>query len=210
MVSSVSKRKTREEILDLSASLFAKSGYEGVSMRDVASAVGLTQAALYYHFSDKDQLYLDAVASEFRQRESALKALLAGVGTPWQRLEVFVAGFVRMATSDKTFTRLMQWVQLDTDEARQRVLAEQVFKDVFVAICDLAREEAPHHDAHLFAMSILGLVLYPCQTGAIRRYMPGYRPQQNDPEVLARHICDLLRSGLIEVDADTPSTRQGK
>lgn len=89
---SIPKRKTREEILELSAPLFAQNGYDGVSMRDVAAAVGLTQAALYYHFADKDQLYLDAVAYEFREREAALKDMLAGDGTPWGGLSVLWPG----------------------------------------------------------------------------------------------------------------------
>lgn len=72
-------------------------------MRDVATAVGLTQAALYYHFSDKDQLYVDAVACDFREREAALKAMLDGNGSPLVRLERFVAGLARMMAKDKTF-----------------------------------------------------------------------------------------------------------
>ena len=108
MIKGIPKRKTREEILELSAPLFAQHGYDGVSMRDVAAVVGLTQAALYYHFSDKDQLYLDAVACQFRERELALKDLLAGNGAPWERLERFVAGLARMMATDKDFLRLMQ------------------------------------------------------------------------------------------------------
>jgi AcrR family transcriptional regulator len=46
-------RHTREEILGLSVPLFATRGFDGVSMRDIAAAVGVTPAALYYHFSDE-------------------------------------------------------------------------------------------------------------------------------------------------------------
>ena len=142
-VKAIPRRKTREEILELSAPLFARHGYDGVSMRDVAAAVGLTQAALYYHFSDKDQLYLDAVTCEFQEKEAALKAMLAGNGTPWERLERFVAGLARMMATDKDFLRLVQWVLLDTDEARQGILAKEVFRDMFVAVHDLACELDP-------------------------------------------------------------------
>lgn len=199
-IKTIPKRKTREEILGLSAPLFAQNGYDGVSMRDVAAAVGLTQAALYYHFADKDQLYLDAVACEFREREAALKAILAGDGAPWERLELFVAGLARMMVLDKDFLRLVQWVLLDTDEARQGTLAKQVFRDMFVAVHDLASELDPHRDAHLLAMSILGLVIFHYQTGAIRKFMPGHRPDQDKPEVLARHVCGLLRRSLAPAD----------
>jgi AcrR family transcriptional regulator len=201
-IKAIPKRKTREEILGLSAHLFARHGYEGVSMRDVAAAVGLTQAALYYHFADKDQLYLDAVACEFWEREAALKAILAGDGAPWERLERFVSGLARMMVSDRDFLRLVQWVLLDTDEARQGTLAKQVFRDMFVAVHDLACELDPHRDAHLLAMSILGLVLFHYQTGAIRKFMPGHRPHQDKPEVLARHVCELLQRSLAAADGE--------
>lgn len=52
-----SRTAGRDKILDASLPLFAAAGFQGVSMRDVASAVGSTPAALYYHFPDKEQLY---------------------------------------------------------------------------------------------------------------------------------------------------------
>ncbi|NTV72433.1 MAG: TetR/AcrR family transcriptional regulator [Azonexaceae bacterium] len=202
-IETILKRKTREEILELSAPLFARHGYDGVSMRDVAVAVGLTQAALYYHFADKDQLYIDAVACKFQEREGALKAILASDGTPWERLERFVAGLVRMMATDKDFLRLLQWVLLDSDEARQSNLANHVFRNMFVTVHDLARELAPHQDAHLLAMSIFGLVIFQYQTGTIGKFMPGYRPHQNNPEVQTRHVCELLRRSLALADEVT-------
>lgn len=200
MIKGIPKRKTREEILELSAPLFAQHGYDGVSMRDVAAVVSLTHAALYYYFSDKDQLYLDAVVYQFRERELALKDLLAGNGAPWEGLERFVAGLARMMATDKDFLRLMQWVLLDTDETRQSILAKHVFRDMFVAVHDLASALDPHQDAHLLAMSILGLVIFHFQTGATRKFMPGHRPHQDKPEVLARHVCELLRRSLAAAD----------
>lgn len=196
------KRRTREEILELSAPLFAQRGYDGVSMRDVARAAGLTQAALYYHFADKDQLYLEAVAVQFRERGAVLNELLAGGGTPLKRLERFVTGLARMMATDKDFLRLMQWVLLDNDEVRQSTLAKQVFRDMFVAVHDLASELDPHQDAHLLAMSIFGLVIFHFQTGATRKFMPGHRPHQDNPEVLARHVCELLRRSLAAADGE--------
>lgn len=107
-----------------------------------------------------------------------------------------------MMATDKDFLRLMQWVLLDTDEARQSTLAKQVFRDMFVAVHDLACELDPHRDAYLLAMSIFGLVIFHFQTGAARKFMPGHRPHQDDPEVLARHVCDLLRRSLAAADGE--------
>ncbi|MET4047532.1 MULTISPECIES: TetR/AcrR family transcriptional regulator [unclassified Rhodococcus (in: high G+C Gram-positive bacteria)] len=52
----------REEILDASAELFTTRGYTNTSTRMIADAVGLRQASLYHHFSNKDDI-LDSLLS---------------------------------------------------------------------------------------------------------------------------------------------------
>jgi AcrR family transcriptional regulator len=47
---------TRQRILDVSAVLFVEQGYDGTSLREIAEALGVTKAALYYHFASKDQI----------------------------------------------------------------------------------------------------------------------------------------------------------
>jgi TetR/AcrR family transcriptional regulator len=189
-------RNTREEILGLSVPLFATVGFDGVSMRDIAAAVGVTPAALYHHFSDKEQLYLDAVGYAFEEKVGPLKSLLDGGEKPWDRLEAFVARFTRMLAKEKDFRRLMQWVLLDSEEQRLQSLVDCVFRDLFTALRNLAGELAPSHDAHLLAVSIIGLVIYPFETQSVRRFMPGYQRQHEDPEAIARHVVGLLRNGL--------------
>jgi AcrR family transcriptional regulator len=58
-----SKRKqlSKEKILSKAARLFAKDGFEGVSMSHIAERVGMEKASLYYHFKDKHELF-DAVS----------------------------------------------------------------------------------------------------------------------------------------------------
>jgi len=189
-------KNTREEILGLSVPLFATDGFDGVSMRDIAAAVGVTPAALYHHFPDKEQLYLDAVGYAFEEKVGPLKSLLVGGGNPWDRLEAFVARFTHMLAKEKDFRRLMQWVLLDSDEQRQQSLVDCVFRDLFNALRNLAGELAPSHDAHLLAVSIIGLVIYPFETQSVRRFLPGYAHQHEEPEAIARHVVDLLRNGL--------------
>jgi AcrR family transcriptional regulator len=189
-------RNTREEILGLSVPLFATVGFDGVSMRDIAVAVGVTPAALYHHFSDKEQLYLDAVGYAFEEKVGPLKTLLDGGGNPWERIEAFITRLANLLAAERDFLRLMQWVLLDSDERRQRSLVDCVFRDLFNALRDLAGELAPSHDAHLLAVSIIGLVIYPFETQSVRRFLLGYAHQHEEPEAIARHVVDLLRNGL--------------
>jgi AcrR family transcriptional regulator len=52
----MSGEDTRRRILDVSAALFVEQGYDGTSLREIAERLGVTKAALYYHFSSKDQI----------------------------------------------------------------------------------------------------------------------------------------------------------
>lgn len=47
---------TRERILTVAATLFAEHGFAGTSIRDISDALGVTKAALYYHFGSKDEI----------------------------------------------------------------------------------------------------------------------------------------------------------
>jgi len=51
------KRNTKEEILIESLRLFSHSGYDGVTMRDIAGNVGIRQSSLYKHFAGKQEIF---------------------------------------------------------------------------------------------------------------------------------------------------------
>ncbi len=47
---------TRQRILDTAIELFTEQGYDGTSLREIAERVGVTKAALYYHFASKSEI----------------------------------------------------------------------------------------------------------------------------------------------------------
>jgi AcrR family transcriptional regulator len=49
---------TKDKIIEESRQLFAEKGYEGTSMSDVAEAVGIKKASLYYFFKNKEILFV--------------------------------------------------------------------------------------------------------------------------------------------------------
>lgn len=200
----------REGILELSVHLFAKAGFDGVSMRDIAKAVGVTPAALYHHFSDKDQLYLDAVDFAYKKNMTVLNAALGGDAAPWIRLESFVVAFTQLLSAEKDFQRLLQWVILDTDEQRTQRLTDNVFRDMLVDLYKLVSELGEGYDPHLLTVSIMSLILLPFASGKASRHLPGYQPNNENPVILAKHIVSLLRNGIhggahTLADAEMPS-----
>ena len=50
----------RDNIVDAAAQLFVQNGYDATSVRQIADVVGVTEAALYYHFKDGKRELLEA------------------------------------------------------------------------------------------------------------------------------------------------------
>jgi AcrR family transcriptional regulator len=51
--------ETRERILDVALELFNEQGYDKTSLREIAERLGVTKAALYYHFQNKEDILLE-------------------------------------------------------------------------------------------------------------------------------------------------------
>ncbi|GIJ78247.1 TetR family transcriptional regulator [Micromonospora phaseoli] len=64
---------TRERIKAVALELFTEQGYEATSLREVAERLGVTKAALYYHFKSKDEI-VTSVVSDRLDRMDALIA----------------------------------------------------------------------------------------------------------------------------------------
>ena len=190
------KPKSKTDILDLAIPLFAKSGYAGVSMRDIANVVGIKAASLYHHFPDKQSLYLQAMARAFEDKAQGFAEALTVTGTPKKRLAGFVQIFTTLMSKDPYFRLLLQRELLDGDEQRLKLLAKEVFREPFIAMEELAEELVPGCDTHMAAMSIASLILYHLETAPIRRYLPGGKARHNKPDVIADHVTRLLLNGL--------------
>ncbi len=70
----------RGRVLDSAELLFAGKGFDSVTLRDIASAIGLTHAALYYHFpGGKEELFAEVMERNIRRHGAGLAAaMLAG------------------------------------------------------------------------------------------------------------------------------------
>jgi len=189
------KQHTKTEILALSIPLFADSGYAGVSMRQIARAVGIQAASLYYHFPDKQTLYIEALNQAFSKHADFMDDSFALQASPEERLKHLILRLCIQVIEDNTFRRLMQRELLDGDEKRLQLLADQVFGNFFKDMNELCHSLNPDRDPHLMAISILGLVLYHFQISPIRSFLPGFQTSHNDSEVIADHIFTLLKNG---------------
>lgn len=184
------------KILEAAIPLFAEAGFNGISMRGLAKEVGLNAATFYHYFNDKQALYMAAISYAFARRAEILSAPLTTDASPEKRLEKFTAAFCQLVHDDPDFGKLIQREILAGDNARLRLLGEQVFRDFFTSLLSLCKELGPGYDPHLLAFSILGLVSYHYQMTPLRQHQLGSASKHNDPEVVAKHVVRLLLHGV--------------
>ena len=71
-------QRTRQAILDAALDLFAEKGYFGTSLRDVATAVGVRESALYNYFASKDALFDALITAHQHTKLERLSPLVDG------------------------------------------------------------------------------------------------------------------------------------
>lgn len=79
-----------EQIIGIACRLFAKRGYEGTSLRDIAEEAQITKAALYYHFPNKEALYHRIVLDSLRALIDSVRAAVDAAPTPLEKVRQYM------------------------------------------------------------------------------------------------------------------------
>jgi AcrR family transcriptional regulator len=115
----------REAILDTSAKLFSQRGYKEVSIRDIAQACGLTNAALYYHFKNKEDLFLAVLQRDHEQTLASLHEAAHGPGDLREDLQRLVTQYAVITCQRRqSFQTLRRDLSNLEDARRHKLFAE--------------------------------------------------------------------------------------
>ena len=63
--------RTRQEILDVALSEFARNGYAGARVDEIAARTRTTKRMLYYYFTNKEQLYIAVLEKAYATARDA-------------------------------------------------------------------------------------------------------------------------------------------
>ena len=100
------RTETREKILDAARELFVSEGYDGVSMRKVAEKIEYSPTAIYVHFANKEELFLELCHSDFhRLAEKFLR--LAQIPDPVEKLRQIGRAYIEFGLKNPNHYRMM-------------------------------------------------------------------------------------------------------
>ena len=203
MVSGADQADSLVRVLDAAELLFAGRGFDSVTLRDIASSIGLTHAALYYHFpGGKEALFAEVMERNIRRHGAGLAASMDAGGKSLRgKLRGAAAwllsqppmDLIRMAESDLKALR---------PEVARRIMSlvyELILKRLGDVI-EAAREsgEVGACDPGLLAGGILGLVesLHSVPVAIVKR----------DRNTMACELIDVVLKGIDYREEDNVSS----
>ena len=199
----------RARLIDAAIKLFAEKGYEGTSVRDLATAAGVNVAAVSYHFGSKDALYTEALRSclapcgEMRERmQKHLDAALKNRSrkSAEEALRGCIQNFLEVLVSPAA--KHSHLVMREQSEGKQRF--EPVIREFFQPVGSILREVIlmlapglPEMRVFMVISGIIGQCLHIYKARVSYRVLAGV--DSHSPEYIemaSKHIAHLTALGL--------------
>jgi AcrR family transcriptional regulator len=98
------RKSRRGEILRSFTEMVAERGYDEVSVRDVAEALGISKGTILHHFRSKESLLEELHADYMRRRLAEAHELLAGFDDPVDQLQLIVYQLMLSQRDDRAAT----------------------------------------------------------------------------------------------------------
>lgn len=200
--------RTRGRILDRAERLFARRGFRGTSLREIAAGCGVRPFTIQHHFASKAGLYQAALDRWDDELLARLSTALAGRRALPEVVEAAVDALFDF------FLARRDWVALTARAALGEGLPEGVtLRDrSWLRFMDLALRErrlaAPRPDLRLLLISVEGLLNH--HLLAREHYRQLYGRDVTDPRLRARVKAHVKTAILALVDHDRRRGRGGR
>lgn len=138
-IDEVAEGERRSLILRVARLHFAQHGYAAVSLGSIAQEVGVTKAALYYHFRSKDDLYAAMAIDLVHRMAQAVSGITRGPGTVIDRIVALTRAAIMRTPSRIDMDTILRDVRdhLTPEQGREIHQARNGF---ILAVEDLMRE----------------------------------------------------------------------
>lgn len=146
----------REALLSAALALLEKEGVEGLSLRTLAKATGVTQAAPYSHFRDKDELLAAVAETGFQRLAFKMAEEATGASSVQARIEKLVTAYITFALENKALFQVMFGREL-SDLKKFPTLAMTAGKSYSLISTALAQRTSSDIDTRFLTVSVWSL-----------------------------------------------------
>jgi TetR/AcrR family transcriptional regulator, cholesterol catabolism regulator len=183
---------TREGIIEAAARIFSEKGFHATSMQDIADAVDLQKASLYYHFSSKQEILADILDRALDLINNRLELVLSQSLSPDEKLRQAMVSYLETIAENQNLSAvlLLELRSLDPElkelHASRREKFERLWRDLIIE--GTQQGVFTEVDPSLTGRAILGVMNW-----TVTWYR---RDGARSAEEIAELFADLLLDGL--------------
>lgn len=90
-----------KHILKTAAGIFANKGYYQTTVDEIARALGVAKGTIYYHFKNKEELYLAIIREGVYLLEEQMRLDISGANTPAGKIKKLIGGMLAFIEDKK-------------------------------------------------------------------------------------------------------------
>jgi AcrR family transcriptional regulator len=188
----------RDTLLAVAVEVFNERGYDGTSMGDLATRLGLSKSSIYHHVAGKSELLARATDRALDALTAVTQEPATTTGPAIARLEHLVRRSVEVLVAELPYVTLLLRVRGNTPVERRALERRRELDARVAALVRRAQDEGslrPDVDPDLTARLVFGTV-----NSLVEWYRPGRGPRVSElAEAVLAHVLDGLR--------DPPSRR---
>ena len=195
------RTRNMRRILDAATEVFARKGFDGTRITEIAEATGLPKANVYYYFGSKDDIYRSVIARLIQSWDEALEEI-ALEKDPAEALTRYVTAKLRFSRQYPTESRLfaseiLRGAEFLTDQEREHI-REVTNQRVAVIEAWIAAGKIAQVDArHLLIMLWATTQFYADFEPVVRDALGNRKLKVADFDAAARCITETILVGLI-------------
>jgi len=205
---------TRSKLLDAAGQVFAESGFQAATVREICSCAGVNIALVNYHFGDKLELYTEVLRhSVGASGNGIINQAIGGTAPPAEAFRQLIhAMLLRVCRADRPgwHYRLMMHEFAQPTPAMASVINETMrpvydrFRELIGSMLGLP----PDHDqVRLATHSVIAQVVhYAHARHVVSRVWPELELNAERITQIATHIADFSLAGLRQM-APTPARK---
>jgi AcrR family transcriptional regulator len=191
-------KTTHDKIIEVAIRTFAELGYAGTSMREIAEELGITKAALYYHFPGKEEIFKACLSHSVEQLIDGIEDIASAKISVWDKINMLTNGMCTFSESNPYLFMLFKKLMANEEDVklgleimqdffqRQKNALQTIFEDG-VRNNEL-RDDVP---INLLSSAMMGMIHH--TTGPKMREM---NHLEQDPEEYTDELLKLIRGGF--------------
>ncbi len=208
--------KTRERLLDAAEIEFGTRGFKNATIRAICRRARANIAAVNYHFSDKDDLYLQVFRRALNKKLfTSISAVTASALPPDKQLTLFIHTFLKSllsADDPLPHTRLMVREMIEPTPALD-VIANEGFRPMIMMLSRIISQLIQLPPDHIHVRHMLGTIMgqmtfYRQSQPVITRLFPNLRYDTATIDQIAEHITLVALAAVDVYKSQTAGQRK--